>query len=335
MDGVESLISWVVTRNGVNAMIDKVIRIFNLINAIQANPGISAADLALKCDVNIRTIYRDMDVLSLIAPVTNEGRGTGYRFMGKFFIYPLNFTEQEALVFSLLPSVLDQDKLPPGFDSAYDKVMSTHRKEKSQQNNLIGDIADIIQMGTPAYRQESPNFLQPIIQAILERQTIHTVYHTQSRNTTTERSIDPYYLVPREQRFYLIGYCHAKHEIRTFRISRFRQVELAGRTFDKGDFNIRKHLKNTWSIEQGDKNINFKVRFNAAVARYIEEEELFVHPRMKKQKDGSLIFEVTVNNEKEFIRWMLQYGSAAEILEPKSVRDSLRGQLAEWLEMYS
>jgi predicted DNA-binding transcriptional regulator YafY len=72
-------------------MIDKVIRIFTIINAIQANPGISAADLALKCDVNIRTIYRDIDIITLIAPVTNEGRGNGYRFMGKFFLYPPQF----------------------------------------------------------------------------------------------------------------------------------------------------------------------------------------------------------------------------------------------------
>jgi predicted DNA-binding transcriptional regulator YafY len=170
-------------------MIDKVIRIFSIINAIQANPGISAADLAMKCDVNIRTIYRDLDLLSLIAPVTNEGRSTGYRFMGKFFIYPLNFSEQEALVFSLLPSVLDEDKLPPGFHTAYDKVMATHYKEKSQQNSIIEDITSIIQMGTPAYRKESPNFLQPIIQAILDHKTIHTSYHTQSRNETTERKI--------------------------------------------------------------------------------------------------------------------------------------------------
>lgn len=139
-------------------MIDKVIRIFNIINAIQANLGISAADLALKCDVNIRTIYRDLDVLPLIDPVTNEKRGTGYRFMGKFFLYPLNFTEQEALALSLLPSVLEMDKLPPGFDTAYDKVM-----------------------GTPAYCQESPNFLQPVIQALLEKRMLHTIYHTQYR----------------------------------------------------------------------------------------------------------------------------------------------------------
>lgn len=153
-------------------MPEKIIRIFNIINAIQANPGISATDLAFKCDVDVRTIYRDLRLLDTFAPITNTGKGTGYRFMGKFFMYPLNFSEQEALVFSLLPSMVDEDKLPPGFHTAYDKVMSTHHKEKSKQNSIIEDITNIIQMGTPAYRKESPNFLQPIIQAILEQKRL-------------------------------------------------------------------------------------------------------------------------------------------------------------------
>jgi predicted DNA-binding transcriptional regulator YafY len=315
-------------------MIDRVIRLFTMINAIQANPGISAADLALKCDVTVRTVFRDLEVLSLIAPVTNEGKGTGYRFLGKFNMVPLDFTEQEALAFTLLPSLLDGGQTPDGFATAYDKVMATHRKEKSQQNALIGDIADIIQMGTPAYRQEIPNYLQPIIQAILERKTIHTTYHTQSRDETGERHIDPYYLVPRDQRFYLIGYCHLKGDVRTFRLSRFVKVDVTDDSFELGDFNIKQYLKHTWSIEHGDKAMTFKVLFSAEVARYVKEEELFVHPRMRDQADGSLLFEVTVNNEKEFIRWVLQYGADAEILEPAHVRDALRVQLATWLGRY-
>ena len=229
---------------------------------------------------------------------------------------------------------MEKDKLPPGFETAYDKVMGTHLKEKSRQNNIIEDIVGVIQMGTPAYRKESPNFLQPIIQAILEQKTIDVVYHTQYRNETTERKVDPYYLVPRDQRFYLIGYCHLKQDIRTFRISRFQQVEPTGQQFDKDNFNIKKYLKNTWSIDRGEKNVTFKVRFNAEVARYIKEEELFVHPRMRDQKDGSLIFEVTVNNEKEFLRWILQYGPSAEILEPTAIRESLKQQLSQWIKMY-
>lgn len=232
-------------------MTDKVIRIFRIINAIQSNPGITAADLAFRCEVNIRTIYRDLELISHFAPVTNEGRGTGYRFMGKFFLYPLDFSEQESLAFSLLPSVLNQDRIPPGFHSAYDKVMGTHLKEKSRQNGLLENIADIIQMGTPAYRKESRNFLQPLIGAILEQRSIRTVYHSQSSNVTTAREIDLYYLIPRDQRFYLIGYCHLKGAIRTFRISRFEQVEMTASTFDKGNFNIKQYLKNTWSINRG------------------------------------------------------------------------------------
>jgi predicted DNA-binding transcriptional regulator YafY len=315
-------------------MIDKMIRLFKILYAIQANPGISAADLVLKCDVHVRTIYRDLEILNLIAPITNDRRGTGYRFIGNFSVYPLNFTEQEALVFSLLPSVVDRDKLPPGFDSAYDKIMATHFKEKKRNQTIIEDITGIIQMGKPAYRQENPNFLYPIIQAILESKTLDTIYHSQHRDTTTERRIDPYYLVPREQRFYLIGYCHLQQAVRTFRISRFQRVALMNLTFSKEDFNIKAYLKNTWSIQRGEKNITFKVKFHPNVARYIKEEELFVHPRMKDLKDGSLLFEVTVNNEREFMSWVMQYGSAAEILEPAAVRERMKTQLIEWANLY-
>ncbi|MDQ0114803.1 helix-turn-helix transcriptional regulator [Paenibacillus harenae] len=315
-------------------MVDKIIRVFHIINAIQTNPGITAADLALKCNVTIRTIYRDLELIDFIAPLTNDGRGKGYRFLGKFFMYPLDFSEEESLVFSLLPSVLDKEKLPPGFDTAYDKVMATHKKEKLQQNRMMESIADLIQMGTPAYRKESANLLQPILQAALEQRSIDTVYHAQYRNETTERRIDPYYLVPRDQRFYMIGYCHLKQDIRTFRISRFMKAELTDLRFDKSRFNIRKYLKNTWSIDRGNKNTVFKVRFSAEVARYIKEEELFVQPRMKDMPDGSLLFEVTVNNEKEFMKWVLQYGPEAEIMEPQSARAALKRQLNAWTDMY-
>ena len=316
-------------------MSEKINRLLRILFAIQANPGISASELAERCEVSVRSIYRYIDELSLISPITNDGRGTGYRFEGNFAIYPLNLTDDEALALKILPSIVDRDQLPPSFDSAYDKVMAAYRKEKSKQKDMLENIADIIQMGTPAYRKESPNFLHQIIQAILEERTMKTIYHTQYRNKTTERNIDPYYLIPREQRFYLIGYCHLSGEIRTFRVSRFREVGLTDQKFQKKkEFNIQRHFRHTWSIEQGNQLITFKVRFGPDVARYVKEEELFVRPRMRDLKDGGMLFEVTVNNENEFLRWLLQYGPSAEILEPDYMRERLRNQLRNWLEMY-
>jgi predicted DNA-binding transcriptional regulator YafY len=316
---------------------DKLIRIMRIINLVQGKPGILAKELADRCETTERTIYRDLEALSAMGiPITNLGHGKGYSFIGNFSMYPINWSEEEALAFSMLPSVLEQVKplLPPGLDTAYEKVMATHRKEKSKQAEIVEQVAGIIQMGTPAYREDGGNHLFPIIQATLSQHTIEATYYTQSRNEVSTRRINPYYLVPRENRFYLIGFCHNAQQIRTFRVSRFRGVQVTELTFDKDDFNLRNYLKNTWSIERGDRQISFKIKFSAEAARYVKEEELFVKPKLTDLPTGELLFQVTVNHDREFLGWLAQYGPDAEILEPVSYRKVMLERLTRWRQMY-
>jgi predicted DNA-binding transcriptional regulator YafY len=308
-----------------------------IINLIQSKPGIMARELAERCGTTERTIYRDLELLHAInIPITNLGHGQGYAFISNFSMYPLDWTEQEALAFSTLPGVLDQIKplLPDGFESAYEKVMGAHRKEQARRADILQHVTEVIQMGAPAYREDGSAFLYEIIQATLAQKTIRTVYFTQSRDAVSERDIDPYYLVPREHRFYLIGYCHQAESVRTFRISRFREVSVLDRTFDKRDFNLKAYMRNTWSIDRGEQHIRFRVRFSPEAARYVKEEELFLKPTMTDQPDGSMLFEVTVNSDREFLLWLRQYGPEAEILEPAAYREQMREELARWRRLY-
>lgn len=126
---------------------EKLIRLLKILYAIQAKPGISAKELAERCETTDRTIYRDLEVLDSVAPIVRGEYGKGYRFDGNFAVYPLNFTEEEALVFSVLPSVVDKTQLPPGFESAYDKVIAAHRKNTRKRYETLENVADIIQMG--------------------------------------------------------------------------------------------------------------------------------------------------------------------------------------------
>jgi predicted DNA-binding transcriptional regulator YafY len=316
---------------------ERLIRLMRIINLIQSKSGILARELAERCETTERTIYRDLDALhAMNIPISNFGHGKGYAFISNFSMYPLDWTEQEAIAFSMLPSVLEQFKplIAEGFESAYEKVMGTHHKEKSKRADIVQHVADIIQLGTPANREDGPTSLYDIIQAILSGQTIRTVYYSQGRNEESQRDIDPYYLIPRDNRFYVIGHCHTANAIRTFRISRFRDVKLLNSTFDKGDFNLRSYMKNTWSIERGENQIRFKVRFHPDVVRYVKEEELFMKPKMTPQKDGSVLFEVTVNHDREFLNWLSQYGPDAEILEPQSYREVMRDKLERWKTLY-
>ncbi|ERN55070.1 transcriptional regulator [Alkalihalophilus marmarensis] len=318
-------------------MSERLIRLLRIIILIQSSPGITAKELAERCETTARTIYRDLELLSAAnVPITNEGYGKGYEYLGNFSVYPLDWTEKEAMAFGMLPKVIDQmtHLFPPDFYSAYEKAMATHQKEKKELQDVLQKMVSIIQMGTPAFQEEQNNYLSPVIDSILHSKTIEVVYHTQSRDVTTSRELDPYYLIPRDHRFYLIAYCHKKKRVLTFRMSRFLEVTQTNKTFDKKEFNLKQYFKNTWSIIQGQDNIRFKVLFSKEVARYIKEEELFVNPKLTENKDGSLLFEVTLNHDREFLQWLMQYGVDAEILEPVHYRDKMQEMLEGWLEKY-
>ncbi|MNI86604.1 hypothetical protein D3C73_1437090 [compost metagenome] len=93
-------------------------------------------------------------------------------------------------------------------------------------------------------------------------------------------------------------------------------------------------MKHTWSIDRGDEHIHFKVKFSDKIAPYIKEEEMFVRPRMTDTPDGGLLFEVTLNSSREFLKWLYQFGPQAEVLEPREFRKEIRNQLTQWLKHY-
>jgi predicted DNA-binding transcriptional regulator YafY len=317
-------------------MSTKLTKLINLITVIQARPGIQAKELLDRCEIDERNLYRYLNDLSLAhIPIQSQGHSKGYKFIGNFAMYPLDLTEEEALAFAWLQPYFSELKdIPPSLTSAYDKIMATITKEKSLHKDLVERINEIFRIGRTPLENSNTNYFESIIQAMIEKRRIEATYHTQSRNASTKRIIDPYYLVPRENKFYLIAYCHLKNQIRTFRISRFKNIKLLSTTYDMKDFDINNYLKNTWSIERGNKTINFKVKFSINIARYIKEEELFVKPRIIDLPDGSILFEVKVNSDREFLQWLNQYGQDAEILEPKQYRQQQKERLVEWLKTY-
>lgn len=315
---------------------DQLGRWLKLIMLVQLQPGIRLAQLAERVEVSERTVYRDMERVSGIVPISQEGHGKGYSYIGRFRLSPPELTEEELRALSLLPGLIDSDKMPSGFQSAYDKILASQSQGKLNIHSVTEQIAGLMRMGKPTYQKKSLNFLSPIMQAIMESRTILTDYHTQWRNTKEyDRKIDPYYLVPREQRFYLIGFCHKNNRVKVFRLSRFQKVNLTDDIFDKTDFDVAKAFKHTWSIYMGDGSLTkYRIQFSAKVANYVREEELFVKPLMEDLPDGGLIFEVTVNEREEFLRWLMTYGEEAKILKPLAERDRMKERLRVWRNRY-
>ncbi|MDP4099001.1 WYL domain-containing protein [Paenibacillus sp. P96] len=319
-------------------MTDRLIRLMRIITIVQANPGILARELAERCETSERTIYRDMEALSAMhIPITNLGHGKGYAFISNFALYPLNWTEEEAAAFSMLSVVMDKVKplLPSAFERAYEKVMASTQKKKIEQANIAQQVSNIIHLGRRTDWEEQPYYLMPIILASLSQHTIEAEYHPVSHEEeVTVLRIDPYCLIPQERRFYMLGYCHYRSAVRTFRISRFRNVRVLPRTFSKDKMEIEAFFRHTWGMKGGDNTTRFVVRFSSEWADIVRAEELFVKPEIQQMSDGSLLFEVVVNNENEFLTWLKKFGPGAEILHPTAQRKQFADMLADWSRMY-
>lgn len=320
-------------------MTDRLIRLMRIITIVQANPGILARELAERCETSERTIYRDMEALSAMhIPITNLGHGKGYSFISNFALYPPNWTEEEAAAFSMLAGVMDTIRplLPAAFERAYEKIMASTHKKKVEQAHIVQQVSSVIQLGRQVGQEEPSVFLIPIILACLSQHTIEADYQpvSQQEKMATLR-IDPYCLIPQERCFYMLGYCHNRLAVHSFRISRFRNVRLLPYTFSKDKMEMESFLRNMWGVEDGGAATRFVVRFSPEWTQAVRTEELFVQPDIQQMSDGSLLFEVVVNNEHEFLNWLKKFGPGAEILQPVAQRKRFADMLASWLRVYA
>lgn len=327
----------------------KIVSLIRMINLIQQAPGIKPKELAERLGVNERLIYRyKRDLEDANIPIKSDGYGKGYTYAGDFAMYPLDLTEKELMSFTVIPMAIRQlgNQVPKEWLSAYEKIAASLTSSRRDRRRTWQKLSEHILLGTSLSTQlvnageqdvdsgAEGRDLGDLLLAIAEQRTIEVVYHTLSRDTINRRKIDPYYLIPKDNRFYVIGYCHLKKEVRTFRFSRFREMTLTKETFQKGTFHLGKYLENVWNIEKKDENVRFVVRFSADISRYVLEEEVAVKPKVTQNEDGSIVMEVTVSSGDEFLRWLMQYGPEAEIVEPQHYREKMRALVGRWSRLY-
>ncbi|MFE4713060.1 MULTISPECIES: helix-turn-helix transcriptional regulator [unclassified Paenibacillus] len=320
-------------------MTDRLIRLMRIITLVQAKPGILARELAERCGNSERTIYRDMDALSAMhIPITHLGHGKGYAFIGNFALYPLDWSDEEAMAFAQLRNLMDDIKplLPSGFESAYEKVMAAeykHRADKEEKMEIVGREAGTAWMERGSMQPEHPAFLIEVFVAMLKQKSIQVDY---SENSHEEKgiAIDPYYLIPLENRFYLIGYCHRFGVMRTFHTNGLSNVKPLKYGFSKDNFDLQAFMKHKWELDKDSLQVEFKIKFSEWSMERIRKEGMLMKPARMDRENRFFQFKVSVDQEITFVRWILEFGEEAELVEPSYYREVMRHQLEKGLSLY-
>ena len=211
-------------------------RVLAVLALLQAHGRMSGSELAQRHEVNIRTLRRYIIMLQdLGIPIEAErGRNGAYILSAGFKLPPMMFTNEEALALTIgLVSarhlnLADTDRAVESAIAKLERVMPLDLKSRVRALTETITLDQHRRSSTPP----SEVVLSTMSSAAQLRQRVHIRYHP-NRGEDTERDFDPYGLTYYLNRWYAVGYCHLRQDLRSFRLDRVTQLKLVPVEFQR------------------------------------------------------------------------------------------------------
>lgn len=157
------------------------------------------------------------------------------------------------------------------------------------------------------------------------------VYQNQSSAKAEKRKVDPYALVFRSGWWYLVGYCHTRVALRTFRVDRIQKLILLEQAFAiPDDFNIHAYLE----VEFKEQNIiHAHLHFIPEAAQMVKGNRS-LWETIQENPDGS-VDAVLASSDLPFLASMvMSFGPWVTVLEPNELKDVVRDWAQSITDMY-
>jgi len=213
-------------------------RVLAVLELLQSQGRVSGPELALRVGVDGRTLRRYIAMLEeLGVPIVAErGRFGGYALVAGFKLPPMIFTDDEALALSvgLLAArglgLADAAPAVAGAQAKLQRVMPPALKRRLRA--IDETVALDLSRGNAS--PEDNAALVTLSAAAQARQRVHLDYRSGEQQTTA-RDFDPYGLVWRGGRWYAVGHCHLRRDVRSFRLDRVIAVRALPASFGRPD----------------------------------------------------------------------------------------------------
>jgi len=161
--------------------------------------------------------------------------------------------------------------------------------------------------------------MEKLRRAIRERREVQMTYRGRNQAEASQRALDPYALVYRWGWWYVIGHCHLRGAVRSFRVDRISDLILSGESFDApAGFDIHAYLA-TDMRSQSEPAVRARLRFEARFAQVALDDRL-QWETVETQPDGGVIVTLAVPDLEWAASTAMAYGPIVEVLEPAGLR---------------
>jgi len=295
-------------------------RLFEIIYLLLNKKQMTAKELAERFGVSTRTIYRDVDVLSLagIPIYTEKGKNGGISLLPDFVLNKsiLSESEQEEIL------------------TALQSLSIIGNEEAGQVLKRLSGIfnktaANWLEVDFSGWDYNREDIFGGFKTAILEKRIAEFDYYS-SYGELTHRRVEPLQLWFKSKAWYVKGFCLAKQDVRMFKLVRACNLVVTNENFTVRDLLATPPNPEGEAVRKTDVTMCFHI----APEMTFRVHDEFDAGMAVKQPDGGHIVRVTWPEDNWVYGFILSFGEYIEVLEPEYMKAIIKEKAAKIQRKY-
>jgi len=302
----------------------------------------NCSTLAREIEVTPKTIQRDVSFMreQLGMPLEYDPIRHGYYYTADVTEFPLLQLSRNDLVALFLArhalEPLRGTRLERMLAESFSKIAEACPGEVSIRWDELDSAFSVKASGVLA---ADVTLFGDVLDAVTARREVSFEYHKLTGSRPERRTVQPYHIGQIEHGWYLVAFDPARKGLRTFALQRMTNLEVLKSKFERDQrFSARNHLGGGFGVWSYDEKENpthaIRIRFEGYAARVVGERMWHGSQEIVPlTPDGSVIeFRAQLAGLEEITRWILSWGSKAQVLGPPELKRRVRGEVEKMLE---
>ncbi|WP_315121386.1 transcriptional regulator [uncultured Clostridium sp.] len=314
----------------------KLGHLIQLLINLQYKKTATASELAEILEVDKKTIYRYINNLNAAnIPVhTIKGRYGGFYIDDSVYIRPPKLTMEELQALIAMENICENSDLPfkNYLTNAVSKIKNSSFKEDYELKNLLEkNFLNIEEFGDKINLEEK---ITMINKSIEKGKSIKVEYFKMVKKYSIEEKIDPYSLLFKEGKWFLIAYSQLSDKVNTYEIDKIINFTPTQDIYIKPrNFSLKEFMMENWGVFDKGK-IFVKIKFTKDYNKYIKNSRWCSSQKIEELDNGDIILTMYIYEIDSVKKWILSFGYGAEILEPQSLKEDIVNQAKNILNIY-
>lgn len=302
----------------------KIYRLLSIINIMLNRELVTAKYLAEKHEVSIKTIQRDIESLNMAGmPVySKKGIHGGYGILDTYKLDSKLLSCQDIALLKAMLDGLSHVYSNKSLESLWEKLESA--VIKSADVGTAKMTVDFTPWNEDRSLQDKLNLISD---AIIESRILSIEYHN-SHGVCLLREIEPYELILRHGRWYMLAHCLQKKEMRTFKLNRISNIASMDRYFNVRDYKTLRDQVST--RHDGIKKV---LKFNKSA--YYRVVDIFNSDEIIEMTEEAITVVTYLKIDSWLIFVILSFGEDVKVIEPDILKYQIRNKIIKMNEIYN